>query len=209
MARGFTGKPISLPLRACCLGIAALAFAGLWLPASAGALYRIDQRNGSVEFAVSTLGMFDVEGRFARFEGELLLDIRNPEQTHIDVLLDTRAVELPMPDQVDLIRSAAYFDAAEHPQVHFVSNAIQRLSPSHYLIHGTLQIRGIAQPQDLDAMLADTQRTDASGPELADFVATAQIKRSAFGMVADRPMLSDDVRLNIRIRLAIDPANAR
>lgn len=187
----------------CC---AALACLGLSLPAAAASLYRIDQRFGSVEFKVSTLGMFDVEGRFARFEGELLLDSRHPERTRIDVLIDAQAVEMPLPDQVELMQSPAYFDVVHHPNVHFVSNSIQGLSASRYLIHGALQIRGITLPQDLDAVLENRHLDPSHGVEVADIVVTGQIKRSAFGMVADRPMLSDTVQLRIRIHLVIDTA---
>jgi polyisoprenoid-binding protein YceI len=43
----------------------------------------------------------------------------------------------------------------------------------------------------------------AGGVEVADLVVSGEIRRSAFGMVTDRPMLSDTVRLDIRIRLEV------
>jgi polyisoprenoid-binding protein YceI len=43
----------------------------------------------------------------------------------------------------------------------------------------------------------------ARGVEVADFVVRGEARRSAFGMVADRPMLSDTVKLDIRIRLEV------
>ena len=186
-----------------------LAWLGTPLPAAAASVYRIDQRYGTIEFSVSILGMFDVHGSIPRFEGELLLDTVHPEQSHIDVRIDANAVEMPLSEEVDLLRSAAYFNAAHYPTEHFVSTSIEARSPSHYLIHGTLQIRGIAQPQDIDAVLEDRHLDARRGIEFTDFVVTARIKRSAFGMVANRVMVSDTVCLRIRIRLAVNPtANA-
>ena len=116
----------------------ALLLAWLWAPSSAAAasLYRIDPRYGTIEFSVGILGMFDVKGSFPRFEGELLLDTVHPEQSRIDMAIEANAVEMPLPDQVDLLRSAAYFDTVQYPTEHFVSTSIQALTPSHYLIHG-------------------------------------------------------------------------
>jgi len=186
-----------------------VAWLGTPLPAAAASLYRIDQRYGTIEFSVGILGMFDVQGSFPRFEGELLLDTAHPEQSHINVAIDANTVDMPLSDQVDLLRSAAYFDAAHYPTEHFVSTSIQALTPSHYLIHGTLQIRGIVQPQDIDAVLEDRHVDTTRGIESADFVVTGRIRRSAFGMVADRIMVSDIVHLRIRIRLEVKPtANA-
>jgi polyisoprenoid-binding protein YceI len=184
-----------------------LSLGALWLaavlPAPAATLYRIDQRYGSLEFSVRALGLFTVQGRFPRFEGDLLLDLDQPERSHIDVTVDASAVEMPLQDQTDLLRSDAYFDTAHHPTERFTSTSIQALSPTHYIIHGALRIRGITQPQALDATLRDRRVDQARGVEVADFVVRGEVRRSAFGMVADRPMLSDIVKLDIRIHLEV------
>jgi len=178
------------------------------MPAGAGAssLYHIDQRFGTIGFSVSTLGLFRTEGRFKQFAGDLLLDAGHPERTRIDVSIDGNSVDMPLREESDLLRSATYFDTARYPREHFVSTSVQTLSPSHYLVHGTLEIRGVVQPQDLDAVLSDHHVDTARNVEVADFVVTGKIRRSAFGMVANRVMVSDTVRLDIRIRLTVDLA---
>ena len=103
------------------LGISLLLAAAL--PAQAAALYRIDQRYGTIGFSVRVLGLFTVEGRFPSFEGDLLLDTEHPEQSRIDVTIDASAIEMPLPDQADLLRSADYFDAAHYPIERFVSTS--------------------------------------------------------------------------------------
>src|SRR4051794_1724196 len=81
----------------------------LWLaaavPAAAASLYRIDQSNGTVDFSVGILGLFTVQGRFPKFGADLLLDLDQPERSHIDVAIDASAVEMPQQDQTDLLRS--------------------------------------------------------------------------------------------------------
>src|SRR3954463_2036728 len=109
-----------------------LFWVALWLiaasPSMAATLYRIDQRYGTVGFSVSAIGMFAVQGRFPRFEGDLLLDLDQPERSYIDITIDASAVKMPQQDQTDLLRSDAYFDAAHYPTVRFTSTSIQALS---------------------------------------------------------------------------------
>lgn len=173
------------------------------MAADPASLYRIDQRYGNVGFSITSLGMFTTEGRFDRFQGELLLDPAHPERAHIDVTIDGSSVEMPIEDEVSMLRSDAYFATAHYPTERFVSSSIQQLSPTHYLIHGTLQIRGVTLPQDLDAVMSEHHVDAAKHVEWADFVVTGQLRRSSFGMVADQTMVSDVVRLKIRIRLTV------
>lgn len=181
----------------------AVALASVESALAQASFYHVDQRYGSVGFSITSLGMFSTEGRFARFEGQLLLDPDHPEQTRIDVTIDGSSVEMPLDDEVSMLRSPDYFDTARYPTERFVSSSIQTLSPSRYLVHGTLQIRGVANPQDLDAMMTERHVDPAAHIQWADFVVTGQMRRSAFGMVADQTMVSDAVHLKIRIRLTV------
>jgi len=49
----------------------------------------------------------------------------------------------------------------------------------------------------------DRRVDQARGVEVADFVVRGEIRRSAFGMVTDRMMISNTVRLDIRIHLEV------
>ncbi len=183
--------------------VASLAWLTLPPRVRAAALYRIDQRFGTIGFAVSVLGLFPIEGRFEAFTGELLLDIARPERSRIEVAVDTAAVHLPLAEQRELLRSAAYFDTANHPTARFVSETISVVSPTQFVINGLLMLRGVTNPLTLGARLTDRRRDGSRRVEIGDFVVGGTLSRSAFGMVADRILLSDRVRLDIRIRLEI------
>ncbi len=170
-------------------------------PARAALMFQVDQRYGSIGFAVGIAGMFAVEGRFPRFAGDLVLDLDHPDRSRIEMVIDIAAVEMPQEDQADLLRSDAYFDTAAHPQSRFVSTAVEPLSATRYLIHGLLSLRGVTRPQALEAELANRRIDPGRNLEVADFRVSGPISRSAFGMVADRSMVGDAVTLDIRIHL--------
>jgi polyisoprenoid-binding protein YceI len=174
--------------------------------AAAPALYHIDQRYGTIEFSVSSLGLFTTEGRFSRFQGDLLLDPEHPERTHVDVTIDANSVEMPLPNEVVMLRSAAYFDITRYPFEHFVSTAIEPLAPDRYRVLGKLQLRGVTEPIALDAVLKNKHFDRARGVEVADFKVSGQLRRSEFGMRANSFMVSDVVRLKIRLHLTVPAA---
>lgn len=175
-------------------------------PARAADLYRIDQRFGTIDFAIGVLGLFSIDGRFPEFAGELVLDVDQPQRSSIDVTVRTDMLTMPAPEQVELLRSEAHLDTARHPTGRFVSQAVEPLSPARYKIHGALTLRGVTRPLDLDARLEGRRRDGEGRAEIADFAVSGTLSRSEFGMVADRPMLADKVTLTIRIRLAIGVA---
>jgi polyisoprenoid-binding protein YceI len=171
-------------------------------------LYQIDQRYGTIEFTVTNLGLFSTKGRFTRFTGQIEVDPDHPERTRVDVVIEGNSVEMPLKDEVDMLRSAAYFDTARYPTERFVSSAVEVLSPKHYVIRGALQVRGVTRPLDLDAVMTERHSDPARHVDWADFVINGRMRRSAYGMVADQTMVSDAVGLDIRIRITVQVAAA-
>jgi polyisoprenoid-binding protein YceI len=189
----------------------ALALAGLLLPAPAGAaqLYTIDPRFGRIEFTVSHLGLFTSHGEFRRFDSRLTIDQAHPEQTRISVAVDAGSIDMAWDGAVELLRSADYFDTARYPKLSFSSTKVVAESADRYKVLGTLEIRGVSRPFTLEATLTDRHSDPATHGEVADFVVSGELLRSAFGMTADPVFISDRVEIRIiaRIRLA-DPAHA-
>jgi polyisoprenoid-binding protein YceI len=193
---------------ACSLGVGlVLGLAEGAVPASAGTLdYTISQRYGSIGFSVSQLGIFTVDGRFLRFAGRLAIDQLHPTKTRIDVTIAAGSAAMASADAVAMLRSPAYFDVAQYPDIHFVSDSITRTGSKRFIIHGILTIRGIAHPQSLEATLVNEQ-DPPKGPRIADFRVNGSLLRSAYGMTANENFVGNKVDLAIFIRLTLGPAS--
>lgn len=177
-------------------------------PASAQGLYHIDQQFGGIEFTVRNLGLFSSHGAFDRFIGRLIIDPAHPEQTRIDVDVDANSVTMPWDEGEAMLRSQDFFDVGKYPRIRFTSTAVRQLGPDHFQITGWLRIRGVDRVQTLDAMLVDRHLAPGRGADIADFVVSGQLKRSAFGMVADQGFISDMVTIHIHTRIVLDHAAA-
>jgi polyisoprenoid-binding protein YceI len=197
-------------MRAAIVGVVALLVAGVGLAPAARAqgLYSIDQHYGGIEFTVEHLGMFASHGMFDRFMGRLIIDPQHPERTRINVEVEAGSVSMQWDEAAAMLRSADYFDVQRYPDISFASTAVEALGPDHYRVLGQLRIRGVSRAAALDALLVDRHTDAARGADVADFVVSGEVQRSAYGMVADRVFISDTVSIRIHARIVLDRATS-
>ena len=113
------------------------------------AAWRPDPTRSSVEFHVRHFyGLVTVKGRFERFEGSL--DLRSQPAVQLTIEADSLDTKHNKRDQH--LRSADFFDVAEHPQVQFVSDSAT-LDGERLTVHGNLSAAGKTIPLHLDATL--------------------------------------------------------
>lgn len=148
--------------------------------------------NATIAFAIGVLGLFRLEGHFTRFVGELRIDPAAPERTHVAVLVDTGSVAAEggaseTARELDLLRTRDF------PTLAFHSQAVTLGAEGTATLSGQLTLAGVTRPLDLDVK-RDVDR----------FLATGILARSAHGLTALRPIVSDRVRLSITIRLPQD-----
>ena len=185
--------------------LALLGLVGLLGPtcAQASALYTIDPHTGRIEFTVSHLGLFHSHGEFSLFDSKLTIDNQHPERTAINVVIHIGSLTMAWENAADLLRSAAFFDAAHHPDARFTSTAIVPVSANHYIVKGNLEVRGVTRPIELDANLVEQHLDTQTGTEVGNFVVQGHLQRSAFGMTADSDFISDRVDLRISAHIQV------
>ena len=176
---------------------ALLGLAAPWPLAAQRARYAFDGTGGRLGFTARHLGLFTSQGQFERFQAVLTLDPGAPGTAQVAVIIETGFVSLPWPGATDLLRSEAYFDVARHPTARFAGQAAGISERGEFGIAGQLQVRGIEQPLTLTARLAERRG------DMAAFTASGTIKRSDYGMTADRSVISDTVTLTVSVRLAV------
>ena len=111
--------------------------------------WRIDPTRSSVEFHAQTLwGLATVEGRFERYEGTLDL-LQTPA---IELTIDAASINTNLGLRDRHLRSADFFDVANHPHVSFVSDGAT-LEGERLQVRGRLRAAGQSIPLELDARL--------------------------------------------------------
>lgn len=111
--------------------------------------WRIDPARSSVEFRTPGFwGWATVKGRFDRYEGTL--DLRR--EPAIELTIDAGSLNTGNGFRDRHLRSAEFFDVANHPQVRFVSDSAT-LDGERLEVRGRLDAAGNSMPLELAAGL--------------------------------------------------------
>ncbi|WP_421988594.1 YceI family protein, partial [Roseococcus sp.] len=107
------------------------------------------------------------------------------------------AVSVSLPGAAERLRSEPFFDVARFPQARFHGEADGQGEASAFAVPGELTLRGVTGPFRMRASLIQGR------PGAVRFEAQGEISRAAFGLVADRPMVSDAIQLKVDVSLGI------
>jgi polyisoprenoid-binding protein YceI len=160
--------------------------------------WRIDPRRSSVEFHVRHLyGLQTVKGRFERYDGTIDL----APQPSIELAIEADSLNTNNARRDKHLRSADFFDAANHPLVRFVSQQVT-LDGDGLDVRGELHAAGKSVPLELKG----TIRSD--GDELEVDVTTFADHRE-LGMTWNQlGMVRTPSKLIVRGRLVRDNQGA-
>jgi polyisoprenoid-binding protein YceI len=168
--------------------------------------YIIDQSVAQIEFTARHFGVLSSQAAFRRFSGVLAIDPNHLERTHIAIQIDATSVEVAWPGGTAMLQSSDYFDTRDYPVAWFTSTDVAAESSDHFRITGLLEIRGVTRPVRLEAAVVDDRRSTSTDSDVALFLVTGQVRRSAFGMTSGTAFIADMVDLRIAVRILFPSA---
>ena len=185
-----------MPVRLAAAVVPPLVAAAFAVAAQAPADVPLDPARTQAEFDVRVLWMFDVHGRFGTVNGSVRLD-RAAQSAQVVARIDARGVDMRRESHEEWVRSAEFFDVANHPEIRFESEPfpLATLDLGGDIV-GHLTVRGVTRETRWRL-----QASDCPGRAALDcpVVADGSIERSEFGMTTRRGTLSDKVRLHFTI----------
>jgi polyisoprenoid-binding protein YceI len=184
--------------------LAAFALAAALQAAAASAEpYAIDRSHAFVTFTADHLGFSAVHGQFLDFDAEIDFEPGNVEATRVLFVVRTASVETYSKARDDHLRSAAFFDSAQHPEMVFRSTSVTPTGTDTADVTGDLTIRGITLPVTLAAKL------NRLGPsplfpdiQVAGFTITGTIDRTRWGMTFGAPAIGTEIPIQIDLEMS-------
>ncbi|MCU1426512.1 MAG: hypothetical protein JWL83_512 [Actinomycetia bacterium] len=167
--------------------------------------WTLDANHSGVSFVVRHLGLSNVRGRFDRFDAtvEVGADLA---ATTIAADIDLSSVDTNNADRDTHLRSTDFFDTAAHPAMTFRSTSINGAG-DNYELTGDLTIAGTTKPVTLDVEFNGTEAFPGDQQVHAGFTATAEIRRSDFGIDfgitmpgAEKIMLGDKIKIDLDLQ---------
>jgi len=167
--------------------------------------WTIDNLHSEITFKVRHMMISNVSGSFGKFtasaqsEGE---DFSNPT---FSFSAEIDSINTGVADRDAHLKSADFFDAANHPQLTFTSSSVEKVSEEELKINGEMSIRGISKNIQLTAEFAGIA-VDPYGQTKTGLTIRGKIKRSEFGLVwsavteAGSIVVGDDVHLTCEVQ---------
>ncbi len=166
----------------------------------------IDTAHTEIGFKVKHLVISTVSGKFTKFEGKLEGDPADFSNAQITFTADIDSITTGNEQRDGHLKSADFFDAANHPKLSFKSTAIVGKGDNEYKVTGELTIRNTTKPISLNVEFGGVQN-DLYGQTVAGFEITGKINRQEYGLSwnavteAGGIVVADDVKLIINAEL--------
>ncbi|MEO5563713.1 MAG: YceI family protein [Chitinophagaceae bacterium] len=170
------------------------------------AAWIIDTAHSEIGFKVKHLVISTVSGKFAAFEGNVIAEKEDFTDAKISFAADINSIHTGNDQRDGHLKSADFFDAANHPKLTFTSTSVEKKGDSDYTITGDLTIRGTKKSIKLNAEFGGTQK-DFQGNTVAGFEIIGKLNRKDFGLIwngvteAGGIVVSDEVRLIVNAEI--------
>jgi len=152
--------------------------------------WTIDRDHAYVSFRASHLGFSDVLGLFREFEADIDFDPEAVEAASVAFRIAADSVETFHDRRDDHLRSEDFLDAANHPEIVFVSREVRLTSADTAEVVGDLTIRGVTHEETFAVTL------NRIGPSpfdreltIAGFRIEGEIDRRRYGSTFGAPAI--------------------
>jgi polyisoprenoid-binding protein YceI len=181
-----------------------LMFAALAVSAQAAEeSFSIDQSNTFPSFEVGHMGFATQSGRFNRTSGVVVMD-EQKKAGRVDITIDANSVDTGIGPLDDALRKLDFLNVAQYPALTFRSSQFKFEGDQLAAVDGALTMLGVTRPITLTVTHYKCGPDAASGRFVCDVDAEASFKRSDHGMTAYIPIVSDDVKLRIKVKATRD-----
>jgi polyisoprenoid-binding protein YceI len=162
-----------------------------------GGLYRLDNRHTSITFKINHLGFSHFTGRFDKIAGTFDYKPDAPEQSGLDVIIQTGSVDTNDGELDETLCGAGWFDTMAYPKATFHATAIEMTGDDRMKIIGHFTLHNVTRVLALDAVLVGAGKEPFTGDEVIGFSASGSFDRSDYDMRNLLPFVGDQVTLQI------------
>jgi polyisoprenoid-binding protein YceI len=160
--------------------------------------YKSEQGHAYVAFQYWHQGFSRPIIRWGTTDATVIFDADNPENSKLTVTLPLEDIDTGVASWDDHIKGEGFFDAANHPNVTFVSTDIEQIRDGYGTLTGDLTIKGVTKPFTLTGTVNKVGKHFRSGVDMFGVSATGSLKRSDFGVDKFAPS-ADDIEIMVEV----------
>ena len=163
--------------------------------------YNVDASHSEVGFTVRHLGLSKVRGRFAKFDGAIVI-AADPLASSVEATVEMDSVDTNDAQRDGHLRTNEFFDIETFPQMTFVSTGITAKG-GDYELAGNLTVRGVTKPV-VFALEFGGAGGDPWGGSRVGFSAETEINRKDFGMEFNMVLDSGGLLVGEKVKIHLE-----
>ena len=166
------------------------------------AIWKIDSAHSEINFKVKHLVVSTVTGHFSKFDASIDTNNNDFSDAKISFEADIDSINTKNDQRDGHLKSADFFDAANHPKMKFTSTSVKKISDHEMKVDGNLTIRGITKTITLDVIYNGVV-SGFGGIEVAGFEVRGKLNRFDYGLQwnalteAGGVVVSNEVKIEI------------
>jgi polyisoprenoid-binding protein YceI len=173
----------------------------------AAVTYDIDPTHSSAHFSVRHMMITNVKGEFTKVKGTVTFDRENPGASKVEATIDVASLHTRDEQRDSHLKSPDFFDAANFPEIKFVSTSVEPDGNDEYLMKGDLTIRGVMHTVTFQVEGPTPEAKDPWGNLKAGATADGKINRKDFGLAwnvaleTGGVLVGEEVKINLEVEL--------
>jgi len=163
--------------------------------------YQADPTHTYIRLQYNHLGLSNPTLGFEKFNLSMDLDPADPTKTSVALEIDIDSVQTGSDIFHEHITGPKWFDAAKNPMASFQSTSVSANADGTYDVTGDLTIKGTSKPVVMQVTVNAAMMHPMAKKPVVGISAYGGIKRSDWGLGANAPFVSDEVKLEVQAEL--------
>ncbi len=166
-------------------------------------IYHFDKSHTNIMWFASHMGFSDSMGQFMDYDGEIILDHDNPDQSSVTFTLKTASIMTGIAEFDKHLKTADFLDVEKYPTARFVSKKVILLDENLAQVEGDFTLLDRTLPLVLKVRLNKRAMDIPKNIMRTGFSVKTTVKRSRWGMKKYLPFVGDLVKIRIEAEALI------
>ena len=172
-------------------------------PAALAGSYNVDYAHSSITFAVKHMVISKTKGTFTDYSAWFVYEPGKPENWRAEATIQAASIDTQDKKRDEHLRSADFFDVANHPEIKFVSTGVKMKDDNEAILTGDLTMLGTTLPVELELEINGVVE-DPWGNSRAGFTATGKIDRKEWGLTWNKTLDSGGLVVGDEVTIMLE-----
>jgi polyisoprenoid-binding protein YceI len=165
--------------------------------------WTIDPTHTTIGFSARHAMVAKTRGRFAEFEGTLVLDGANIAASKADLTIQAASLDTKTADRDAHLKSADFLDVENFPTLTFATTSVQHKGGDDFVLVGDLTIHGVTKSVEIAVELVGVNGDPWGGTRIG-LEGRTEISRKDFGLTWNVAIEGGGILVGDSIKIELD-----